>query len=246
MNTGFRVLLASLFAVAAFDSPVVAHTPVDFLEVLKAEPARPIEHGVDLKGTFDAERVETDLVGPKMFSRAVGCLNRPVKKPLACLSWFEIVDSAVEPVREVIILDMIRGGSDKKLRIQSAEYLLSPSQLITTGAPEPVPDGLDHYKAYRIVDAPALDREVTLSDSLGPGKRRLGKPLFVCLAVREWHHDEYFNVSHPYDCFVVYELDEQEHAEELSTLDQFGLNALQTSTSQWLCVRAAWLPAKAE
>ena len=237
----FRSLAALLFTVAVFDSLALAHTPVDFLEVVEVEPARTITHAVELKSRFDRKKVETELEGPRYFSRSVECLNRPVKNPLAYLTWFELVAPAVEPVREIDVLDMIRGGSNKSLRIKSAEFLLTPAQLITTGAPESVPDGLDHYKAYRIVDAPSLDQEVTLTDISGPRKRRLGKPLFVCLPVREWHHDEFFAASHPNDCFVVYQLDERSHDATFSTLDQFGLNELRAQARRWLCVRAALL-----
>lgn len=237
----FRSLIALLVTVAIVDAVAFAHTPVDFLEVFEVEPARTITHAVELKGSFDPEKVETELVGPRYFSRSVECLSRTVKKPLAYLNWFEIVTPTVEPVREIEVLDMIRGGASKSLRIKSAEYFLSPSQLITAGAPESVPGGLDHYKAYRIVNAPSIDQDVTLTDMNGVTKRRLGKPLFVCLPVREWHHDEYFAASHPNDCFVVYQLDERSHAEKFSTLDQFGLNELQTQGHQWLCVRAALL-----
>ncbi len=121
---------------------------------------------------------------------------------------------------------------------ESAEYLLSPSQLITTGAPAPIPGGLDHYKAYRVVDASSLDRKIQVTDSDVSDSRRLGKPLFVCLPTQEWHHDEHFPVSHPSDCLVVYELDEREQTEIMSTIDQFGLNELRSQQSKWLCVRA--------
>lgn len=238
------VTFAGFFALVGFSAlagVADAHTPVDFLEVLRVEPARPIEHAVELQGKFDSEKVETELLGPQLFSRSVGCLNRPVKSTPAYLSWYKIVRPETEPVREIVVLDMVRGSANKLLKIQAAEYLLSPSQLITTGAPDDIPSGLDHYKAYRVVSPPSLDLDVNLTNSVGPEKRRLGKPIFVCLAVREWHHEEYSDTSHPNDCFVVYELDEHEHSHSFSTVDQFGLNELQSSKAQWLCVRAAWL-----
>ena len=85
-----------------------------------------------------------------------------------------------------------------------------------------------------------------MTDSAGADTRRLGKPLFVCLPTQEWHHDEHFPVSHPSDCLVVYELDELEHTESVSTIDQFGLNELRTKQSKWLCVRAVLLQDTAE
>ncbi len=246
MMTGLRSF-ALFFLASVIPSPLgLAHTPVDFLEVLSVVPARPIEHSVELKSTFDESKVETMLVGPKMFARPVECMARSVKKPRAYLNWFKIVEPGSEPVREVEVLDMVRGSSNKLLKIQTAEYLLSPSQLITTGSPDSIPHGLDNYKAYRVVGASSLDRQINLTGSSGPEVRRLGKPLFVCLPTREWHHDDYSAASHPNDGFVVYELDAHRVTESVSTIDQFGLNELQATKTQWLCVRAALLRKTAE
>jgi hypothetical protein len=199
---------------------------------------------VTLQGRFDAERADVDLVGPVCFSRAIGGLNRQVSKPPAYLTWYTIRKPKTESARMLKVLDMVRGSADKVLKVTTAEFFVSPSQLITTGVPDSIPEGLDHYKAYRVVDAPSLDREITVTGSHSATKRRLGKPLFVCLAVKEWHHDEHFPASHPNDCFVVYELDEQRASETYYTMDQFGLNELAGNKNHWLCVRAALLSAE--
>lgn len=232
-----QLLLSGLIAVAFCASSGQAHTPVRFLEVLQGEPANLIEHGVDLKGLFDDQKVATDLKGPFHFSLAVGCSGRKVEKEKAYLCWYRIADSRKEAPRRVAVVDLIRGAESKPLRIGSAEYFLSPAQRITTGAPSRVPDGLDHYKAYRILDAPAHELAVTLDESAGPAKRTVGKPLYLCVATEEWHHDEFFPASHVRDCFVVYELDAQDHSTQISLIDQFGLNQITCTKSQWLCVR---------
>lgn len=234
-------LLVVVTSILASASSVRAHTPVEFLEVSTAEPARLIEHAVDLKSVFDDERVTTDLAGPKMFSRSVGCLDRPAKKLKAYLNWFQIVEPREEPARQVSVLDLVRGYEKKMLTIGAAEFLLTPAQQITSGAPDPIPEGLDHYKAYRVVDPPTVSLDVKLTDSPAKDSRKIGKPIFVCLPVSEWHHDDTFKVSHANDCFVVYELDAQPHDEKVSTLDQFGLNVMKTGQSKWICVRAALL-----
>ncbi len=246
MTSGLRSIVVLFFTSVIPCSLGLAHTPVDFLEVLSVVPSRSIEHAVELKSAFDEGKVQTMLVGPKMFARPVECMDRPVKKPRAYLNWFQITEPSSEPVREIEVLDMIRGGNNKLLKIQAAEYLLSPSQLITTGSPDSIPHGLDNYKAYRVVDATSFDRQINLKASAGPEVRRLGKPIFVCLPTRQWHHDEYSPASHPHDCFVVYQLDAHEHSERVNTIDQFGLNELQTTKAQWLCVRAALLRKAAE
>jgi hypothetical protein len=246
MRTFLQPLVAFLVVALWANADTLAHTPADFLEVLQVQAASPIKHAVELKSRLDQKKAATDLSGPEFFARAVGGMKRPVKHPRAYLNWYKIDRPQPQPVRELVVLDMVRGSANKSLKVDVAQYLLSPSQLITSGVPDPVPEGLDHYKAYRVVDAPVLQMEVELTDSAIAGKRVVGKPLFVCIASQEWHHDEYFAASHPNDCFVVYQLDVQVAKEEFNTLDQFGLNELRCKQSLWICVRAALLRTKSD
>ena len=238
-----KSLLLAFFCILA-NTNLYAHSPVEFLEVFDAKPARPIDHAVELKSVFDAARVETTLTGPNFFSRAVGCMNRPVRKRLAYLNWLSIAKPRAEKRHVVSVLDMVRGGQNKQLTIGGAEFFLTPAQVISDGAPDPIPHGLDHYKAYRVLDAPAVDRSVAIVSSTGPSERKIDRPLFVCLPVQEWHHDEYFAATHSDNGFVVYELsNDKDNARKqaVSTIDQFGLNALTLSRSRWLCVSAVLL-----
>jgi hypothetical protein len=241
-----HLLLLCVMVLLANAEPVQAHSPVEFLEVLQGEPSNLIDHGVELQSFFDKQRLETELTGPHFFSVAVGGMGRQAKEEKAYLSWYRIVDPKPEVTRSVSVLDLIRGGDTAPLTIGSAEYFLSPAQRITSGPPSEIPEGLDHYKAYRVEDASSRDLDVQLSGSSGPVKRVVGKPLFLCVATEEWHHDEHFAVSHRQAGFVVYELDPQESLQQLGMIDQFGLNQVSTSTSRWLCVRAVLLSEEAK
>ena len=233
-----KSVFLSLLAVVFSFGTAYAHSPVEFLEVLQGKPSNLIEHGVEIKSVLDDKKATAKLVGPDHFAIAVGCLKRPVKKEKAYLVWYKIAKPKKESSRKVTVIDLLRGADVPPLTIGAAEYFLSPAQRITTGPPSEVPHGLDHYKAYRILDAPFLNLDVTLTESAGPAKRRVGKPLFLCVAAEEWHHEEHFKASHRRDCFVVYELDLRDHAEKFSLIDQFGLNQVSASKSRWLCVRA--------
>lgn len=219
----------------------LGHTPVEFLEVIEVAPAQSIAHDVDLKTSLDEERITTSLRGPAFYSQAIGAMDRNRKKPVAYLNWFEITNRSQEPLRSLSILDLVRGGSNKNLNIGAAEYFLSPAQRITTGTPDPIPEGLDLYKAYRIIDGTPVGIDLSLTDAMGSPNVKVGRPLYVCLPTSEWHHDETFTPSHPKDCFVVYELEGSNYEGSFSTIDQFGLNELQAGTRRWVCVRAAFL-----
>ena len=236
-----RFILVCLIPLAVNGAPVQAHSPAEFLEVVQGEPSNLIEHGVQLQSLFDDQRVETQLSGPYYFALSVGGMGRAAKEEKAYLAWYKIVDGKPEGSRKVAVLDLIRGGDPAPLTIESAEYFLSPAQRITSGPPSEIPEGLDHYKAYRVVDAPSREVDVELSESAGPAKRTIGTPRFLCVAAEEWHHDEHFAASHRQAGFLVYELDPHEHSQPISMIDQFGLNQISTSSSRWLCVRAVIL-----
>lgn len=230
--------LAVLFLLSI---PCHAHSPVDCLEVFQVTPARQVDHDVELQSRLDNDRAKVALLGPTHFCRSIGALRRPVKQTIAYLTWFKISNPAQAKSRKVKVLDLVRGGGDSMLTVGTAEYFLSSAQLIADGAPDPIPAGLDFYKAYRVLDPPDVNREVTLTNSESTRVRRLSKPQFVCVATKQWHHEEFVDASHPNDCFVVYELASEASDEKVSTIDQFGLNELKHESSRWLCVRGALL-----
>ncbi len=241
----FGVLALSLGCV--WSSPAaMGHSPVDFLEVIRVKPAQVIEHGVETKSRYDSVRKESSLEGPAYLSRGVGAMNRAVKSPRAYMNWFAIKNPTQHSKRKVDVLDMVRGGTSKQLQIGNAAFLISPSQLLTSGSPDEVPEGLDIYKAYEIHDGTSVNLQLDVEGSLGNGKVSVGKPIYLCMASEEWHHDETFAVTHPNDCFVVYEIDEQPVVSTFNTIDQFGINELTGSSIRWICVRAAFLRDKSK
>jgi hypothetical protein len=235
-----------VFGCVLSSSVAQGHSPVDFLEVLRVKPAQVIEHGVETKSRFDSKKTESKLQGPAYFSRGVGAMKREVKSPRAYMNWFAITNPAQQPKRQVDVLDMVRGGASKQLQIGNAAFLISPSQLLTSGAPDEVPDGLDIYKAYEIHNGSSVDLKIDIESSLGNGKVSVGKPIYLCMSSVEWHHDETFAVTHPKDCFVVYEVEEQPAVSTFNTIDQFGINELKGSSLRWICVRAAFLRDKSK
>jgi hypothetical protein len=222
-------------------SPAAAHSPVDFMEVLAVEPSLPIEHGVELQSVIDSARTERMLLGPQRFAHAVAAMNRPVGNPKAYVNWFRFEKVTDSEPRELDTLDMIRGYEQKTLTVTTAEYLLTPSQLISTGSPDPIPEGFDLYVAYRVSNPPQIDKPIEIEGSIGGSSRTVGKPVYVCLPARQWHHEEFVDITHPKDCFVVYELNAETVDRPLSTIDPFGLNQLTSRQSRWLVVRAALL-----
>ena len=182
--------------------------------------------------------IETLLIGPQLFSHAVGSAHEAIQEPRAYLNWYEIAQPPIEPTRTVDVRDPLRGKDAHSITIGSSAFLLSPAQRITTGSPSPIPDGLNYFKAYRILDAPLVSKTVKLNGTFGPADRTATRAILLCVPIEQWHHDEHFRVKDSEICLIVYELLPQTHGVSITTLDQFGLNTLDVDSSNWLCVRA--------
>ena len=126
-----------------------AHSPAKFLEVLEGKASSVIQHGVEVKTVLDPKRAEVALRGPELFARGVLAMGRSGRPPEAYLGWYKIESSDTESLHTVSILDPFRGGDNVKLSLSGAEYLLCPTQVITSGPPAAIPHGLDYYEAFR-------------------------------------------------------------------------------------------------
>jgi hypothetical protein len=219
-------------------SVAAASEPVGFFEVVAVTPSRVINHEVDLKGRFDSGVTETFLKGPVLFSHAVGFGDEAVQLPNAYLNWYKIEKPVSEPRRTLSVRDSLRGNEKVEVTVENSAFLLSPSQRVTAGPPSRVPDGLNHFKAYRIVNSPKMQRELHITGAFGPEDRVTTKAALLCVPVEQWHHDEHSTVKNPTACLMVYELQPVELDSSITTIDQFGLNQLKASSGNWLCVPA--------
>ena len=83
-----------------------------------------------------------------------------------------------------------------------------------------------------------MRHEVTLSHSFGPEERTVTSALFFCVPVEQRHHDAHFPIKNVRHCMLVYELLPVKQSVRITTIDQFGLNRLDSQSSKWLCVPA--------
>jgi hypothetical protein len=267
MTSAFKS--AATFLSALLCVPLVSsgEDSAGFFEVVTVTPARVIEHEVELKGPFDKKVTATRLNGPQRFSHHVGLAENPIPEPRAYLNWYKIENPSSRPRRLVTL----RGGlgvqseqeiaidsaafllsptqriqSEQEIAIDSAAFLLSPTQRITTGSPSHVPDGLGHFVAYRIIDALQVEQPVQLSGCFGPKKRIATRPTFLCVPVEQWHHEEHFKIKNPKDCQLVYEAKSDSISLSITSIDQFGLNELQAAASCWIAVPVRIVKTRAE
>lgn len=238
MVRGFGTFATFLFAFACIDALAADRTPADYFEVMTVTPSRQIEHDVELKGPFDDDAIETLLTGPTLFSRAVGFGDMTTEPKPAVFNWYEIKKAKTEPRRVLTVRDTLRADEVYEITIEKRAFLLSPSQQLTSGPPSSTARERGMFQAYEIVNARQQSRKVKLTNTSGPGKRTIKHASFFCVPVEQWHHDDHSTTKNPNHCFMVYELQPHAVKSSVTTLDQFGLNDLETGSSKWLCASA--------
>ena len=238
MKRSSIIYLAYTCAALSVTAVADAGNHLDLYEVAKVTPSRLIKHDVTIQGRFDAARTVTDLKGPEFFSQPVGMQEKRPQDRDSCLNWYRITNAKSAPKRVLSLRDHLHGSNSYQLRLGSAEFLLSPARRLTSGSPSEASDRLSYFKAYRIIEAPQVDRQVELNDSFGPSGRQVVRAALLCIPVEQWHHHEHFPIQNPKDCLVVYELQPHKHDAKTSTLDQFGLNELNIESCVWLSVPA--------
>jgi hypothetical protein len=121
--------------------------------------------------------------------------------------------------------------------IDSVKYLLLPT---AKEVPNPFPENLDHYKAYRIKDPVSFDRQLVLEDQFDimygvtESIVTLKPTYFLTPALKNMPPPMFDSITH----YVAYEIFPQHYYGliQVQTFDQFGEHFLQVDTSKFLLV----------
>jgi hypothetical protein len=135
---------------------------------------------------------------------------------------------------------------DVRIIVENAKFILATTQRLTSGSPALIPENLNGFKAFRIVDGPQLGRKVQLTDAEGTQERSLLQAKYFCVPVAVRHHDDRFPIKSPKACLMVYEMNSQKREGQQTVLDLFGIRKLEEDSSCWLCVAAEIIPAAAD
>ena len=167
------------------------------------------------------------LTGPRYFAATAG-RDLPNSTEHGVFNWYQIKDEAEVETARVTVWVGSKETSAGTFRLGAPAYFLSTTQRISEGTPDPVPEGLCHFVAYRVLDGEQNQRKMTLAADAQAEEVVLKRAAFLCVPVEEWHHHEHFPVKNKASCLVVYEVDAMEAAEpRITALDQFGLHSLQ-------------------
>jgi hypothetical protein len=205
---------------------------LDHFKVYQVESAERVEDTVALQGQFDKEYKKAAISGPLFFANPVSKNDGKIQDPNAHLNWYRLRQEEREPTRRVSVENQF---GKQQLVIDIAALLAVPTKKSLDGRTY-VPEGLDHYKVYRVVEGKPVNKKVALVDQFGRENNIAIRPVFFCVPVSKQHGSRTNKIVNERDHLVVYLMERRKHEIKFETSDQFGVNTLKTRACPWLCV----------
>jgi|GEM_PF-2644977 hypothetical protein len=171
-------------------------------------PAEIFQHEVEVSLEDGLPFRSISIIGPRLHSQMPGCET----SQHTSYNWYKIVGSnhllnAIQPK------DVTFQWNGENFRIERPAYLLTPATILQQSAADAGPDDANVLLAFQ------LSQKKSAIDPHKPPKAR-----FLCIAVRQRHHDEIYEISFP-DCeYLLSQIDSQELTGKINTVDQFGLH----------------------
>jgi hypothetical protein len=154
----------------------------------------------------------------------------------AHLNWYDITQTAAEPLRTVRFKNQFGQHS---VRIQAPKSLLVPAQK-TSDPTSAFPSSLDHYKCYEGVNVPTAPTlpVVTLTDQFVTDiSLQVGPPRYFCVPVsKQIPGAPPEPIKNEKNHLAVYELPPKDKLVEITTEDQFGDKELKVKRLVFLAV----------
>lgn len=226
------LLLGSSF-VCGQDSGTVEVARTAF-EIVSVEPSNFVLHGLETQSLVDGKRLWTRLRGPRYFSRSVTRPGQADEHPNDFAAWYEISQPIAPATKTVRVEHPWKSGEVITVKIGDPAFFLSPSRHLVSGPPVDIPADNNLMKAYAIEGWMAELKTILLENTWGKRERKLGNLLFVCVPCEEWHHDEHLPIKDADRCLLVFDVPSQTLSRQETIIDQFGLNQLTVTASNWI------------
>jgi len=234
---GALLVLASTVAA----EPPTSGPGIESMVIQAVQAAKTIRHEVEFRSPLGSTRREVMLEGPAYHSFSL-VTGHDQRREEARFNWYRIAGKKEQAPRRVAVVVKGEKPSRVEFGVGPARFFLATAQALTKGPPPAAPEELSHMVAYGINEEGDAGAAGKVEVSTGGGKItvRLGRPLFLCVPVEEWHHAEYFPVGDAGFRLVVYETMAfgKENAPEIATLDQFSLGALRLERAALVGVAA--------
>ncbi len=195
---------------------------------------------VFLRCQFDAQGEGVAVTDRQRFANRATKNGEPVFDDDANLTWYDVVDPWIDPMRKVEYEDQF---GESEILLGRLVALLVPTQNCSGG--HSPPDELDHFKVFEIVRANGplgvkadFDGEFGATTTLLRERRYFGVPCVKRHAGRE------FEIHNEKAHLVLYRIDPDPAEPQLvRTRDQFGRHQFDLATAHLVgapCLKLGW------
>ncbi len=203
---------------------------LDYFKIYDVADQR-VEYRVALRGQFDEEPVDAELLVLTGFANPVSKNREPIHNRNAHLTWYWFYQPKPEPTRTVVVENQFGG---QKILVGQARALLAPAQKRQRDSQFPA--DLDHYRLYWVLEAERLDIEVPLEDQFGSEETIVIDPVAFGVPVEKEYRRSVSPVHNKEAHLVIYRTITRPQQQAKSVRDQFGLRYLTFRRSVGLAV----------
>ena len=192
------------------------------------------EESLKLKLRFEESPRKAQISTLVHFANPVSKNDEGMADETAHLTWYKLGTDDVEPQRTVTFKNQF--GIQKWVLGQPI-LLVVPAEKNDEGTPE----GIDHYKAYEVLDVTGdkAEASVSLVDQWFDQKTQLGDPIWYCIPVSKKRENERLvKINHFRSHLAVYKIAPMgiDNGMKFTASDQFMSADLVAKRSMWLCV----------
>jgi len=170
-----------------------------------------------LRGQFDRRPQKLRLRLLDFFGNPVSKNGEPLYDKHAHLAWYRGVQPR-EPLRRVVLENQF-GKFD--IRTGTGYGLLVPTQKLERGSV--FPEGLDHYKVYRLVDVEEVPGAVLkLRDQFGSDEVKLRLPQYLAVPVMKRHGAKTYPIHNERAHLLVFSITTRDLQKSVRLRNQFA------------------------
>ena len=192
-----------------------------------------VDHRVELRGQFDDRPQRARLTRVRRFGNRVSKNDESLFDPTANLTFYGFQQGGSESDRQIRIRDQF---GTRRLIVQESAALLVPTGWGKVPGEVGIPEGLDHYKVYKVAAGSKVSKVVKLHDRLGATEARVLSPKYFAVPAEKIHQGESFPIHNEVAHLVLYEAASYTRKQNIQTRDQFASRVLSIVKSDLLAV----------
>ncbi len=204
-----------------------------FYRLRETEDELDVNFPIELKSRFDPVFVPATLDELLLFGTPVDKNEEGILSDDNHMTIYDFEDPDPEPIRTINFNNQF--FEDGIMRIANAFGLMVPTQKLDPGDHD-FPNGLDHYKLYRVIQGERVAKRVSLKDQFVSRNYFVGRPVILAVPCAKRHNGQVFEISHPNEFLTIYKIRNRNLNIPVKSKDQFGEWRFEVRRSKLLAV----------